>query len=106
VWIVPTYEYECLKCGHHFERFQSMTEEPVKRCEECKGKVRRLLGTGAGILFKGSGFYQTDYRSSSYQEAAKKDTNKASAAKSEATSKKKAKEGASSKTPSTGSANK
>ena len=59
---MPTYEYECTKCGHMFERFQSITEPPVKRCPECRCKVRRLFGTGAGILFKGSGFYETDYK--------------------------------------------
>ena len=70
---MPTYEYECQKCGGHFERFQNMTAEPVKRCPECRGKVKRLLGTGAGVIFKGSGFYQTDYRSRSYKDAAKKE---------------------------------
>jgi len=70
---MPTYEYECLKCGHHFEKFQSMTDEPVKRCPECRCKVKRLLGIGAGIIFKGSGFYQTDYRSESYSEGARKE---------------------------------
>lgn len=70
---MPTYEYECTKCGHVFERFQSISDEPVKRCPECRCKVRRLFGTGAGIIFKGSGFYQTDYRSKDYHEAAKKD---------------------------------
>jgi putative FmdB family regulatory protein len=74
---MPTYEYECEKCGHHFERFQSMTEPPVKRCPKCRCRVRRLFGTGAGILFKGSGFYETDYRSSEYTEKAKKDKPKA-----------------------------
>ncbi len=59
---MPTYEYECSKCGHTFERFQSMNEEPVKRCPKCRCKVRRLLGVGAGIIFKGSGFYETDYK--------------------------------------------
>ncbi|MFO7871936.1 MAG: FmdB family zinc ribbon protein [Kiritimatiellia bacterium] len=73
---MPTYEYECLKCGHSFELFQSMTDEPRKRCPECRGKVRRVLGVGAGILFKGSGFYETDYRSESYKKAAEKDTEK------------------------------
>jgi len=77
---MPTYEYECDKCGHAFERFQSMTEERVKRCPKCRGKVRRLLGTGAGIIFKGSGFYATDYRSSGYQQAAKREETTASAA--------------------------
>ena len=70
---MPTYEYECTKCDHHFERFQGMTEEPVKRCPECRCKVRRLIGTGGGIIFKGSGFYETDYRSSGYQESVKKE---------------------------------
>ena len=67
---MPTYEYECRKCGHAFERFQSMTEEPVKRCPVCRGKVQRLVGSGAGILFKGSGFHETDYRSDSYKKGA------------------------------------
>jgi len=70
---MPTYEYECTKCGHLFEKFQSMKDEPLKRCPKCRCKVKRLLGTGAGIIFKGSGFYQTDYRSSDYHEAAKKE---------------------------------
>lgn len=71
---MPTYEYECEKCGHHFETFQSMKDAPLKKCPEkgCKGKVRRLLGTGAGLIFKGSGFYITDYRSESYKAGAKK----------------------------------
>ncbi|MBN1826292.1 MAG: zinc ribbon domain-containing protein [Candidatus Eisenbacteria bacterium] len=64
---MPTYEYECTKCGHRFERFQSMNDEPVKRCPKCRCKVRRILSGGAGILFKGSGFYQTDYRSAEYK---------------------------------------
>jgi putative FmdB family regulatory protein len=60
---MPTYEYECQKCGHRFEQFQSITADPLKRCPKpkCRGKVKRLLGTGAGIIFKGSGFYLTDY---------------------------------------------
>ena len=65
---MPTYEYECNRCGHAFERFQSMTDKPVRTCPACKGRsVRRLIGTGAAIIFKGSGFYQTDYRSESYK---------------------------------------
>ncbi|HSQ60524.1 MAG TPA: FmdB family zinc ribbon protein [Acidobacteriota bacterium] len=64
---MPTYEYECEKCGHRFEVFQSMSDPPKKRCPKCKGKLRRLLGTGAGMIFKGSGFYVTDYRSESYK---------------------------------------
>lgn len=71
---MPTYEYLCDECGHRFEKFQRMSEEPLKVCPECGQKVSRLFGTGAGILFKGGGFHQTDYRSKSYQEAAKKDS--------------------------------
>ena len=59
---MPTYEYKCLDCGHIFEMFQKMKDEPAKECPECKGKVKRLLGAGAGTIFKGSGFYQTDYK--------------------------------------------
>jgi putative FmdB family regulatory protein len=71
---MPTYEYECQKCGHRFEVFQSIKEAPKKTCPECRGRVKRLLGTGAGIIFKGSGFYITDYRKPGYSEAAKKET--------------------------------
>ena len=71
---MPTYEYQCDACGHRFELFQSITAPPLKRCPECRKKVRRLPGTGAGLIFKGSGFYQTDYRSKSYKEGAKKDS--------------------------------
>jgi len=91
---MPTYEYHCLKCNQNFEMFQSMRDQPVAECpkELCRlpkwghGKVKRLLGTGAGILFKGSGFYITDYRSKAYREAAKKEAPAASGEKS-ATSK-------------------
>ncbi|MGC9454291.1 MAG: FmdB family zinc ribbon protein [Phycisphaerae bacterium] len=63
---MPTYEYECQACGHSFERFQQMSDAPVKVCPVCgKRKVKRLLGTGAGIIFRGSGFYATDYRNNS-----------------------------------------
>lgn len=62
---MPTYDYKCAKCGHQFESFQKMTDKPLKKCPECKGAVKRLIGTGAGIIFKGSGFYQTDYKSKS-----------------------------------------
>jgi len=70
---MPTYDYECSDCGHAFEAFHSMSAEPLSECPECDGKVRRLIGTGAGILFKGSGFYQTDYRSSDYKKDASAD---------------------------------
>lgn len=72
---MPTYKYECSACGHGFELFQSMTDSVKKKCPSCgKSKLQRLIGAGAGILFKGSGFYETDYRSSSYQAAAKADS--------------------------------
>jgi putative FmdB family regulatory protein len=66
---MPTYDYKCQKCGHQFEVFQSMKDDRLTDCplEECEGPVKRLLGTGAGIIFKGSGFYETDYRSASYK---------------------------------------
>ena len=71
---MPTYEYRCSGCGHHFEKFQSMTAAPISRCPQCgKKKVQRLIGTGAGVIFKGSGFYITDYRDSSYKDKAKAD---------------------------------
>jgi putative FmdB family regulatory protein len=71
---MPTYDYECDACGHSFELFQSMSEPVKKKCPKCsKPKLRRLIGTGAAIVFKGSGFYQTDYRSDSYKKAAEKD---------------------------------
>ncbi len=59
---MPTYDYECRKCGHRFEKFQSITAVPVKTCPKCRGRVARLLSGGAGIIFRGSGFYQTDYK--------------------------------------------
>jgi putative FmdB family regulatory protein len=71
---MPTYDYECDGCGHSFELFQSISEPVKKKCPECgKPKLRRLFGTGAAVVFKGSGFYQTDYRSDSYKKAAEKD---------------------------------
>ena len=59
---MPTYEYECRECGHAFERFQGINEDPISLCPECKGKVRRLISSGGGLGFKGPGFYATDYR--------------------------------------------
>ena len=87
---MPTYEYHCTKCEQNFEAFQSMRDEPFRECpkELCRlskwghGKVKRLLGTGAGIIFKGSGFYTTDYRSDSYKEAVKKESPKKGSEKS------------------------
>ena len=72
---MPTYEYACQKCEHQFEIFQSMKDAPLTACpqKKCKGKLKKLLGTGAGLIFKGSGFYITDYRSENYKTGAKKD---------------------------------
>ncbi len=68
---MPTYDYHCDACEHEFELFQSITAEPAKKCPECgKLKLRRLIGPGAAIIFKGSGFYKTDYRGESYKKAA------------------------------------
>jgi putative FmdB family regulatory protein len=67
---MPTYEYLCEDCGYEFERFQSITAKPLRRCPRCsKRGLKRLVGTGAGVIFKGSGFYETDYRSESYKKA-------------------------------------
>lgn len=73
---MPTYDYVCEKCGHRFEFFQSMNDAKLTDCplEGCGGTVKRLLGTGAGIIFKGGGFYETDYRSESYKSGAKKES--------------------------------
>jgi putative FmdB family regulatory protein len=68
---MPTYEYECRRCEHTFEAFQNMTDKPLRTCPECGGRVRRLIGAGSGVIFKGSGFHATDYRSKSYSEGAK-----------------------------------
>ncbi len=88
---MPTYEYICEKCGHQFDVFQSITAKALTQCpeEKCgqkrwgKGKVKRAISGGAGLLFKGSGFYITDYRSENYKQAAKKDSSAASTSKSE-----------------------
>ena len=80
---MPTYDYHCDSCFHEFEEFQYIKDAPLKKCPSCKkNKLRRLIGGGAAIVFRGSGFYQTDYRSDSYRNAAKAD----SAPKSEPTS--------------------
>ncbi len=70
---MPTYEYECRKCEHRFERFQSMNDPPVSVCPECQGEVRRLISGGSGLHFRGSGFYITENRSKGYQEGKKKE---------------------------------
>jgi putative FmdB family regulatory protein len=76
---MPTYDYQCDACGHRFEEFQSITADALKKCPECKrNKLRRLIGAGAGLIFKGSGFYCTDYRSSSYKKSASADSGSSS----------------------------
>lgn len=85
---MPTYEYECSACGHRFEEFQSIKAKPITVCPKCKKrKVRRLISGGAGFIFKGSGFYETDYRSEAYKAAAKNDAGTATPAKADAASK-------------------
>jgi putative FmdB family regulatory protein len=79
---MPTYEYVCSKCGHEFEKFQPIADKPLKICPEnlCarkkwgRGKVKKMISAGAGLIFKGSGFYITDHRSDKYKEAARKDS--------------------------------
>lgn len=73
---MPTYQYVCQKCGGEFDIFQSIKDAPLTKCpnKKCKGKVKRVIGAGAGLIFKGSGFYITDYRSESYKAAAKKES--------------------------------
>lgn len=102
---MPTYEYQCENCNHEFEQFQSIISNPLKKCPECKKmKLNRLIGTGGGIIFKGSGFYETDYRSENYKEGRKnakpkteskgddkKDTKKTDSSESKDTSKKESK---------------
>ena len=76
---MPTYDYRCENCGHTEEIFQSMSDKPKRTCPKCKArKFKRLIGTGAGVIFKGSGFYETDYRDSSYSNDAKKDSDSGS----------------------------
>jgi len=82
---MPTYEYLCDACGHTFDELQSFSDEPLTKCPNCKKKkLRRLFGTGAAVLFKGSGFYETDYRSESYKTAAKAESDSAKPAATEA----------------------
>lgn len=87
---MPTYDYQCDACGHAWELYQSITAEPEKKCPKCgKKKAKRIIGPGGGFIFKGSGFYLTDYRSESYKEGAKADSKPAASSegsKSEAKS--------------------
>lgn len=92
---MPTYEYICESCGCEFEKFQNITANPLRTCPKCgKNKLKRLIGTGAGIIFKGSGFYQTDYRSESYKKAAESEKKSSEGKKEETkTDKKESKTG-------------
>ncbi|HCS51494.1 FmdB family zinc ribbon protein [uncultured Rubinisphaera sp.] len=104
---MPTYDYVCGACDAHWELFQSIKASPVRKCPECgKMKAKRQIGTGAGVIFKGSGFYQTDYRSDSYKKGADAAKKSQSEAKSETKSESKSSESSSkseSKTSSSGS---
>ena len=81
---MPTYDYKCDNCGHELETFQSITAKPLRKCPACgKLKLKRLLGTGAGLIFKGSGFYETDYRSESYKKAAESEKPKSDTSKTD-----------------------
>jgi putative FmdB family regulatory protein len=75
---MPTYEYVCTKCERRLEVFQKISDPPKRRCPACRGALRRVIGTGAGVIFRGSGFYSTDYRSESYRRAAKAEKESAS----------------------------
>jgi putative FmdB family regulatory protein len=94
---MPTYDYVCDDCGYQFEEFQSITAKPLAKCPKCRGHIRRLIGGGNGFLFKGSGFYATDYRSDSYKNAKQKEEG-ASTKSSEKTTSTKSDKDASSKT--------
>lgn len=81
---MPTYEYRCKSCSHEFEHFQSMKDAPLRKCPECgKNTLERLIGTGAAVIFKGSGFYQTDYRNEAYKKAAEADKPKSESTSSD-----------------------
>jgi putative FmdB family regulatory protein len=83
---MPTYEYKCDKCGHLFEQMQGITSKSLRKCPKCgKLALKRLIGTGAGLIFKGSGFYATDYRSDNYKASVKKETPEKSSEKKETT---------------------
>ncbi len=86
---MPTYQYRCLDCADEFEEYQSILDPPLKICKKCNGKLQRLISGGAGFLFKGSGFYTTDYRSNSYKKDAAKDKTDSAVSKSKSTDSKK-----------------
>ena len=83
---MPTYQYECKKCGHGFERFQKMTDDPVSKCPECKATVSRIIGLGGGVIFKGPGFYTTEYRSEEYKKREREDKQPVSSGSSSSSS--------------------
>ena len=98
---MPTYEYRCEDCGHEFEAFQTMSEPPVEKCPVCNGKVKRIISGGAGLIFKGTGFYITDHRSREYKAAAKKERAEKSDASSTGSSSDKKAKSSSSNSPTT-----
>ncbi len=89
---MPTYSYRCTKCSHEFEEFQSITASPITFCPECEGLVERIITGGAGLIFKGSGFYITDYRNEKYKSDAKKDLHSSPSSSSSSSSSSKSKE--------------
>ena len=103
---MPTYDYECQSCGIRFEKFQMMSDRVLRKCRECgESKLVRLIGSGGGLIFKGSGFYETDYRTQSYKDAAKADQDAASGSAGDAksdTTKSKPSDGGGAATSSTG----
>jgi len=97
---MPTYEYECGACGHQFEKYQSIKDGNLRKCPVCsKWKLKRLIGSGGAVIFKGSGFYQTDYRSKSYQDGKKSESVAASSASDTASAKKETKSATETKSP-------
>ncbi len=83
---MPTYEYECTKCENRFELFQKMTDSPVKSCPKCKGRVNRLIGLGGGVIYKGPGFYTTEYRSEHYKQRQREESGGSSSCSSSCSS--------------------
>ena len=102
---MPTYDYECPSCDHKFELFQPITAKPVKKCPACgKSRARRLIGAGSSVIFKGSGFYQTDYRSESYKKGAKAEAEAAGGGKKDKAKSKEKESSSASKSTSDGGA--
>lgn len=85
---MPTYDYKCTNCGYTFEYFQPMSADPITECPKCKGRVKRIIGTGAGTIFKGSGFYQTDYKRNSSNSSSKSSDKSSDTEKKSGTEKK------------------